>query len=87
MRSGECDVVSLYILYCSVNGFVCFVCCVFDSVCELFGETIRNMFGCVFCFVVECYGPVKCGRRSSIGYIMYGLPKHGCVVPLIPVSV
>ena len=23
---------------------VCFVCCVFDSVCELFGETIRNVF-------------------------------------------
>ena len=23
---------------CSVNGSVCLVCCVFDSVCELFGE-------------------------------------------------
>ena len=23
-----------------------FLCCVFDSVCELFGETIRNIFGC-----------------------------------------
>ena len=30
---------------CSVNGSVCVVCCVFDSVCELFGETIRNVFG------------------------------------------
>ena len=53
MRSGECDV-SLYVLCCSVNGSVCFVCCMFDSVCELFGETIRNMFGCVCYFVVEC---------------------------------
>ena len=35
--SSECDVVSLYGLCCSVNGSVCFVCCVFDSVCELFG--------------------------------------------------
>ena len=35
MRSGECDVVSLYVVCCSVNGFVCFMCCVFDSVCEL----------------------------------------------------
>ena len=26
MRSGECDVVSLYILCLSVNGSVCFVC-------------------------------------------------------------
>ena len=35
-----------------------FVLCVLDSVCELFGETIRNMFGCGRCFVVECYGRV-----------------------------
>ena len=28
---------------CSVNVSVCFVCCVLDSVCELFGETIRNI--------------------------------------------
>ena len=32
---------------CSVNVSVCFVCCGFDSVCELFGETIRNVFGVV----------------------------------------
>ena len=25
LRSGECDVVSLYVLCCSVNGSVCFV--------------------------------------------------------------
>ena len=42
----------------SVNVSVCFVCCVFDSVCELFGETIRNVFGCSCYFVVECYGCV-----------------------------
>ena len=56
MRSGECDVVSLYVLCFSVNGSVCFVCSVFDRVCELFGETICNMFWCVCYFVVECYG-------------------------------
>ena len=27
-----------------------------DSACELFGETICNVFGC--CFVAECYGCV-----------------------------
>ena len=32
---------------CSVSGSVCFVCCVFDSVCELFGETICNVLGVV----------------------------------------
>ena len=29
------------------------VCCVFDSVCELFGETIRNMFWCGCYFVLN----------------------------------
>ena len=37
---------------------LCFVCCGFDSVCKLFGETIRNMFGCGCNFVAECYGCV-----------------------------
>ena len=40
LRSSECDVVFLYVVCCSVNVSVCFVCCVLDSVCELFGETI-----------------------------------------------
>ena len=56
MRSSECDVVSLYVVCFSVNVSVCSVCCVLDSVCELFGETIRNVFGCSCYFVVECYG-------------------------------
>ena len=38
----------------SVGVSVCLVCCVFDSVGELFGETIRNMFWCGCYFVVEC---------------------------------
>ena len=44
--------------------------------------------GCVFYFVVECYGlVVKCGWRCSVGYTMYGLPKNVCGVPVIPVIV
>ena len=58
LRSSKCDVVSLYVVCCSVNVSVCFVCCVFDSVCELLGETIRNVFGCSCYVVVECYGSV-----------------------------
>ena len=27
-------------------GIVCLVCCVLDSIYELFGETIRDVFGC-----------------------------------------
>ena len=38
---------------CSVNGPVCLVCCVFDSVCELFGETIRNVLvWLLFCCLI-----------------------------------
>ena len=66
MRSSECDVVSVYVVCCSVNGSVCFVCFVFDGVFELIGETICNMFGCVCYFVVECDGVVVCGWRFSI---------------------
>ena len=67
LGSGECNVVSLYVLCCPVNGSVCFVYCVFASVCELFGETIRNMFGCVCYFVVECDEVDEYGWRCSIG--------------------
>ena len=45
LRSGECDVVSLYVLCCSVNGSVCHVCCVFDSVCKLFEEQFAICLG------------------------------------------
>ena len=53
MRSSECDVVSLYVVCCSVNVSACFVCCVFDSVCELLGETICNVFGCSCYFLLN----------------------------------
>ena len=42
-----------------------FLWCVLDSVCDLFGETIRNMFGWVCYFVVECDGVVECAWRCS----------------------
>ena len=32
---------------------VCFVCCVFDGVCELFGEIIRNVFVILLLNVME----------------------------------
>ena len=34
---GECNVISLYFMSCSVNGSVCLVGLVFYSVCEFFG--------------------------------------------------
>ena len=51
--------VMLYPCMLCVSLLMClFVCCVFDSVCEMFGETLCNVFGCVCYFVVECYGCV-----------------------------
>ena len=46
MRCSECDVMSLHFLCCSINVSVCLFCCVLDSVCELFGKTIRDVLGC-----------------------------------------
>ena len=63
-------------LCCSVNGSVCLVC-------ELFGETIRNVVGCGCCFVAECYVCVWCGLRCSVGETVYGLPHNGRGVPVI----
>ena len=45
---------SSYFLCCSVNVSVCLVC----GQCKLFGEIIRNVFGCGCCFVADCYGCV-----------------------------
>ena len=36
LRSGECNVVSLYVLCCPVNGSVCFGCCLFVNCLVIF---------------------------------------------------
>ena len=67
---------------------LCVACLtVFDSVCELFGKTIRNMFGCGCYFVVECYGNVYCGWGCYVEWTVYGLPKNVRVVPVILVCI
>ena len=43
----------------------------FDSVRELFGETIRNVFGCSSYFVVECYGSVCGGALLDIPCMIF----------------
>ena len=65
---------SLYCLCCSVNVSVCPVCCELDSVCELFGETIRNvgvskcsfhMFCVCFCIseVISSFMSLRAGSQ------------------------
>ena len=49
---------------CPVNGSVCLVCCVFDSVCELFGETIRNM-GVVVILLLNVMEVFSVGRGGG----------------------
>ena len=63
MRSGECNVVSLYVLCCPVNGSVCFVCCMFVNC--LLKQFVICLGVCYF--VVECDGVVEPGWRCSIG--------------------
>ena len=66
---SECDVVSLYVVCCSVNGSVCFVCCVFVL---LFHLIIRERCASLFlrwkvvtwifsdcCFCNTAYGHPK----------------------------
>ena len=70
-------------MFCVSLSMYLFVLCVAClTVCELFCETIRNMFGCVCYFVVECDGVVECGWRCSIGYTIYDLPYNVCVLCL-----
>ena len=52
---GQCDVISLYFMCCSVNGSVCLVCCMLDRVCEMLVKQFEICLGVV---VIECYGSV-----------------------------
>ena len=52
-------------MFCVALSIDLFVLCVACLI--VFGETIRNMFGCVSYFIVEGDGVVVCGWRCSIG--------------------
>ena len=69
-------VVSLYVACCSVN-----VSCV--ACLTVFGETIRNVFGCGCYFVIDCYGCV-CALLNRPCMVF----QRVCVfVPVIPMIV
>ena len=44
----------LYVLGCSATGYVCFVCCVSDSVCELFRNNSQYVRVLLFFCVSRC---------------------------------
>ena len=79
---GAFNVISLYFVCCSVNGYVCLVCYVSDSVSELFAETIRNIFGVGYYFIVKCFGGVLLDIPWMVFQIMRVL-----FVPVIPVCI
>ena len=53
----------------------------FDSVCKLFDETIRNMFGCG-CYFVEYYGVVVILLNIMVLFVVVGgvLLDRPCMV-------
>ena len=57
----------------------------FDSVCELFGETIRNMFGCGYYLlnVMELFS-VGGGALLDIPGMVFKMVR---AVPVIPVCI
>ena len=61
---------SMFCADLSMDLFVLCVC-VFDSICELFGETIRNMFGSGCYFVVGWSCLVWLGVLCWIYYVCY----------------
>ena len=71
--------ISLYFMSCAVNGSVCLVCCVSDSVCEFFGETIPNSFGVVVILllnvmeVLSVAGGALLDRPCMVFHIMFVL--------------
>ena len=62
MRSGECNVVSLYVLCCPVNGSVCFVCCMFVN-CLLKQFVLQLL--CIISFGMLCLS-------ASVGSVYIG---------------
>ena len=55
------------------------MCCVSDSVCELFGEPIHNIVCVVAISLLNVVKVLSCGWRCAIGYTVYSLPKSVCV--------
>ena len=82
LRSSECNVYPC--MLCVALVMCLFVLCVacLTVFCELFAETIRNIFGCVCYFVVEGDGVVVCGWRC-----LEVFHRICCVVPVVPVNV
>ena len=73
----------------SVNVSVCFVCCVFDSVCELFGETIRMCLGVVSILLLNVMDVFSVGGGARCDRPLWSSKECACCVcdPSVHLSV
>ena len=78
LRSSECDVVSLYVVCCSVNVSVCFVYCLVKQFAMCLGVVAILLLNVMDVFSV-CGGALL--DRSCMVF------QRVCVVPVIPMSV
>ena len=80
--SGECNVVSLYVLCCPVNGSVCFVCCVFVNCFVKQFAICLDVFFILLLNVMELcvVGGALMDRPCMVFHRM-------CVMPVVPVSI
>ena len=62
LSCGECNVVSLYFLCCSVNGSVYLVC----LYCKLFHQTIHNILGVVVIFLLNVMEVLSVGGVAYV---------------------
>ena len=60
---GECDVISLYSMYCPVNGSLC---CVSGSVCEMFGDRVAECGWGVLCWIACLWSSKECACDPSV---------------------
>ena len=63
---------------CSVNGYVYPVCCVFDSVCEMFGETILNCLVVVVIFRLMLWKCLVCVEVLCLIYRVWSSKECAC---------
>ena len=70
--------------YVSVNHSVCFACCVFDGVGELFVECVCYLLVCGGRFVAERDSDVVCLGRFLVSQPMDSYPQCVRVLFVIP---
>ena len=66
---------------------VCLVCCVFDSVCELFCETICNVLGVVAILLLNLMDMFSVGGGVMLDRLCMVFKKNVCGMPVIPVCI